>query len=183
KRKALVVDLRGNGGGQETTMPSLIGNMFDHDIKVGDLKGRSESKPLIAKARGKNAFTGTLVVLIDSESASASEIFARVMQQEKRGVVIGDRSAGLVMRARSHNHQFGQNLLVYYGMEVTDADIVHPDGKSLEHVGVKPDELMLPTAADLAAGRDPVLAYAAKLAGLSLTPEKAGTLFPVEWRK
>ena len=97
--------------------------------------------------------------------------------------MIGDRSAGLVMRARSHNHQFGQNLLVYYGMEVTDADIVHPDGKSLEHVGVKPDELMLPTAADLAAGRDPVLAYAAKLAGLSLTPEKAGTLFPVEWRK
>jgi len=183
KRKALVLDLRGNGGGQETTLLSLIGNMFDHDIKIGDLKTRSEVKPLIAKTRGKNAFTGTLVVLIDSESASASEIFARVMQQEKRGVVIGDRSAGLVMRARSHNHQFGQNLLVYYGMEVTDADIVHPDGKSLEPVGVKPDELMLPAAGDLAAGRDPVLAYAAKLAGLSLTAEKAGTLFPVEWRK
>ena len=183
KRKALVLDLRGNGGGSEATMLSLIGNMFDHDVKVGDLKTRSDSKPLIAKARGKNAFTGTLVVLIDSESASAAEVFARVMQQEKRGVVIGDRSAGLVMRAKSHDHQFGQNLLVYYGMEVTDADIVHPDGKSLEHVGVKPDELMLPTAENLAAGQDPVLAYAAKLAGLTITPEKAGMLFPVEWRK
>jgi C-terminal processing protease CtpA/Prc len=105
------------------------------------------------------------------------------MQQEKRAVVIGDRSAGLVMRGKTYWHQFGQNLLVYYGMEVTDADVVNPDGKSLEHVGVTPDEVMLPTADDLAAGRDPVLAHAAKLAGLSLTPEKAGTLFPVEWRK
>jgi C-terminal processing protease CtpA/Prc len=183
KHKALVLDLRGNGGGNETTMLSLIGNMFDHDIKIGDLKTRSESKPLIAKTRGKNAFTGTVVVLIDSDSASASEIFARVMQLEKRGVVIGDRSAGLVMRAKAQDHQFGQNLLVYYGMEVTDADIIHPDGKSLEHVGVTPDEVMLPTADDLAGVRDPVLAHAAKLAGLSLTPEKAGTLFPVEWRK
>ncbi len=87
------------------------------------------------------------------------------------------------MRNVAHDHQFGQNLLFYYSMEVTDADIIHPDGKSLEHVGVTPDEVMLPTADDLAAGRDPVLAHAAKLAGLSLTPEKAGTLFPVEWRK
>ncbi len=183
KRKALVLDLRGNGGGSESTLLSLIGNMFDHDIKVGELKRRSESKPLIAKTRGANAFTGTLVVLIDSDSASAAEIFAHVMQQEKRGVVIGDRSAGLVMRAKSHEHQFGQNLLVFYSMEVTDADIIHPDGKSLEHVGVMPDEVMLPTADDLATGRDPVLAHAAKLAGLALTPEKAGTFFPVEWRK
>ncbi len=183
KRKALVLDLRGNGGGRETTLLSMIGNMFDHDVKVGELKRRSESKPLIAKARGKNAFTGTLVVLIDSDSGSASEVFARVMQLEKRGAVIGDRSGGSVMRNVAHDHQFGQNLLFYYSMEVTDADIIHPDGKSLEHVGVTPDEVMLPTADDLAAGRDPVLAHAAKLAGLSLTPEKAGTLFPVEWRK
>jgi C-terminal processing protease CtpA/Prc len=183
KRKALVLDLRGNGGGRESTLLSLIGSLFDHDVKIGELKGRSEKKLQIAKGRGKNAFTGTVVVLTDSDSASASEVFARVMQQEKRAVVIGDRSAGLVMRGKTYWHQFGQNLLVYYGMEVTDADVVNPDGKSLEHVGVTPDEVMLPTADDLAAGRDPVLAHAAKLAGLSLTPEKAGTLFPVEWRK
>jgi hypothetical protein len=42
---------------------------------------------------------------------------------------------------------------------------------------------MLPKAEDLAEGRDPVLAHAARLAGLDITPEKAGTLFPVEWRK
>ncbi len=183
KRKALVLDLRGNNGGSESTLLSLISNLFDRDVKIGELKRRSETKPLIAKTRGNRAFTGTVVVLTDSDSASAAEIFARVMQQEKRGVVIGDRSAGLVMRGKSYSHQFGQNLLVYYGMEVTDADLINADGKSLEHLGVTPDEIMLPTADDLAAGRDPVLAHAGKLVGLSITPEKAGALFPVEWRK
>jgi hypothetical protein len=48
---------------------------------------------------------------------------------------------------------------------------------------VKPDEIRLPTAADLAAKRDPVMSYAASLAGVTVSPEKAGTFFPIEWRK
>ena len=183
KRKTLLLDLRGNHGGSETMMLTLIGNLFDHNVTVGEMQRRSEKKPLIAKSRGNRAFTGKVIVLIDSASASAAEEVAHVIQLEKRGVVIGDRSSGRVMRARNFEHQFGQNLLFYYGMTVTDADLLDVNGKSLENVGVTPDEVMLPTAADLAAGRDPVLAHAAELAGLSLSPEKAGALFPIEWRK
>jgi hypothetical protein len=44
-------------------------------------------------------------------------------------------------------------------------------------------ELILPQGADLAVKRDPVLAHAAALVGVKLDPEKAGSLFPKEWRK
>src|SRR5262245_18415106 len=96
KRQALVLDLRGNGGGSEATMLRLIGNIFDHDVTVGELKRRSESKPIVARTRGKDAFSGKLVVLIDGGSASAAEVFASVVQSEKRGTVIGDKSSGQV---------------------------------------------------------------------------------------
>jgi len=183
KKKALVIDLRGNHGGYEETLLRLIGNLFDHDVKIGDLKRRKETKPLIAKTRGDQVFTGKVVVLVDGESGSAAELFARVVQLEKRGTVIGDRSAGAVMRAREFPHTLGVDTVVPYGVSITDADIIMSDGKSLEHVGVTPDEIKVPTASDLAAGRDPVLAYAASLLGTSITADKAGTFFPLEWRK
>jgi C-terminal processing protease CtpA/Prc len=183
KKKGLILDLRGNHGGYEETLLRLISNLFDHDVRVGDLKRRKETKPLVAKTRGDRVFGGKLVVLIDSESGSAAELFARVVQLEKRGTAIGDVSAGAVMRARGFTHELGVDIIALYGVSITDADIIMTDGKSLEHTGVTPDEIKLPLAADLAAKRDPVLAYAASLLGVTMSPEKAGALFPIEWRK
>jgi carboxyl-terminal processing protease len=183
KHKALIVDLRGNGGGAEETLKSLLGGVMDHEVKVGDLISRENAKPVVAKSKGKNAFAGKLIVLIDSESASASELFARMVQLEKRGTVLGDRSSGSVMRSREYpyNYSTGTNTVVSFGASITDADVIMSDGKSLEHHGVTPDEILIPAAADLATGRDPVMARAAELAGVKISPEKAGSLFPYEW--
>lgn len=183
KFKSFILDLRGNGGGYEVTLQRMLGHLFDHDLKIGDLKSRKETKPVMAKTRGANNFKGQLIVLIDSRSASAAELLARIVQLEKRGTVIGDHTAGAVMRARFHEHTSGQEITVQYGASVTESDLLMTDGKSLESVGVTPDTVLLPTAADLAAKRDPILAEAAKLIGLDLDAEKAGKLFPVEWRR
>ena len=181
-RKFLILDLRGNGGGYEDALLRLTGYFFDRDVKIGDLKSRKESKPLTAKTRGKNVFTGKLIVLVDSESGSSAELFARVVQLEKRGIIIGDQTAGAVMQGTIYPHKSGLDLVFYYRVVVTTADVIMTDGKSLERVGVTPDELLIPTREDLAAERDPVLSRAATLAGLKIEPEKAGQMFPVEWR-
>jgi C-terminal processing protease CtpA/Prc len=120
-------------------------------------------------------------VLVDGGSASAAEILGRVVQLEHRGTVIGDRTAGAVMEARDYQDQQGADFKIFYGFSVTVADLIMSDGKSLEKTGVKPDEQVLPTGADLAAGRDPVLARAAELAGVKLDAVAAGKLFPFEW--
>lgn len=181
--KALVLDLRGNGGGAEETLLRMVGSLFDRDITVGVLKRRKEEKTLLAKSRGDSAFKGEVIILTDQGSGSSSELLARVVQLEKRGVVIGDRSAGAVMRARFSSHSAGLDTVIFYGVSVTDADVVMTDGKSLEKLGVTPDELLLPTASDMSLLRDPVLSRAAERAGLKISPEKAGAIFPVEWRQ
>ncbi len=181
--KSLIIDLRGNGGGAVKTLERLGGYFFDHDVKIFDEKLRKETKPSTAKTRGSSIFKGELFVLIDSESASASEMFARLIQIEKRGTVIGDRSAGAVMVSRLFDHQAGVGNILYFGTSVTVADAIMTDGKSLETRGVVPDVALIPEGADLAAKRDPVLAHAAKLAGVNLEAEKAGLLFPKEWHE
>jgi carboxyl-terminal processing protease len=179
KFKNVILDLRGNGGGYIETMRHMVGYFHESEIKICDLKGRNETKPVMSKKAG--AFDGKLVVLIDSNSASASEMFSRVMQMEKRGLIIGDRSSGSVMMSRHYQREMGTDTVVFYGTSITEADVIMTDGKSLEHIGVTPDEIMIPTPQDLAAGRDPVLARAIAVLGFNFDPEKAGALFPVEW--
>jgi C-terminal processing protease CtpA/Prc len=72
-------------------------------------------------------------------------------------------------------------VVVVYAASITSADLIMSDGKSLEKVGVTPDQVMLPTAQELAAGHDPVLAHAAQLAGLKIDAAAAGQLFPFEF--
>lgn len=174
--KSMVLDLRGNGGGNVEAMRELAARLFDRDVRIAVEATRRGEKPIEARGR-KDAFTGPLVVLVDSGSASASEITARLVQLEKRGTVIGDRTAGAVMTARFFPHTLGVDSVAFYATTITVGDVHMTDGGALERVGVTPDAIVLPTAADLAAGRDPALARAMTTLGGSMTPEQAGKIF------
>jgi len=181
KHKTLILDLRENGGGLVDTLSRMVGNIFDHEVKVADRITRKPDKPQVAKSRGNNIFTGNIIVLIDSASASASELFARVVQLENRGTVLGDRSSGSVMESRGFPCSQGVDFKIFYSFSITHADLIMKDGKSLEHNGVVPDETILPTAQDIANGRDPVLSRAMEIAGVKIDPAAAGKMFPYEW--
>lgn len=179
KQKALILDLRGTNDNNARAFEALLGGLFDHDVTLGTRIARDGSKPQVIKAQHE-PFTGKIVVLVDSQSASGAELLARVVQLQKRGTVVGDHSAGLVRESKLYNYHFTMNSEIYWA-HITEAEIVMADGQSLERKGITPDEIVLPKPADLAGDNDPVLAHAAELVGVKLDPDKAAKLFPFEW--
>jgi C-terminal processing protease CtpA/Prc len=204
KRQALILDLRRATGvvftnkfggilgkGKLSTdeiskLEFLAGHFFDQDVKIADMKSRGKSEPMEAKTRPKRVFTGKLVMIVDSDTETIAEIFARMLQLEKRCSVIGDRTSGTARIPsgfrRNINVEASGNIVSIspYGASITTTDVIMSDGQSLDRKGVTPDEILFPTPTDLAARRDPVLSRAADKVGVKLTPEQAGALFPAK---
>jgi C-terminal processing protease CtpA/Prc len=179
EHKTAVLDLRGNPGGTEESLVLLVSGFFDHEVKIADAVARNGTKHRSAKP-DRHTFSGKLIVLVDSRSTSAAEVFARIVQLEKRGTIMGDRTLGMVMESQ----RYGLASTGYSSsVSITVANLVMSDGNSLEHVGVTPDELVLPTVDDIANDRDTVLAHAAQIAGANLSPKDAAELFPYEWQR
>jgi len=144
----LIIDLRGNGGGALTEATTLTGLFIEKGpiVQVKDAKGRvrvkHDSDPAIV-------YRGALAVLVDGNSASASEIFAGAIQDYGRGIVIGEPTYGkgtvqnlvdLDRYARNKDEKLGQ-------LKFTIAQFFRINGDSTQHRGVVPD-ILLPTARD-----------------------------------
>lgn len=177
KSTSLILDLRGNYGGYIDPAKYLAARFFRDDTVFCELRGRKKSDKISLKGRGKKAYAGKMVVLIDSDSSYESELIARLLQIEKRATVVGDRSSGKVTETRFYVEWFGLSDSIPFGVYVPVVEILMSDGQRVDGVGVIPDVVVNPTGADLAAGRDPVLARAAEVLGQKLTPEDAGKMF------
>jgi C-terminal processing protease CtpA/Prc len=155
----------------------LCSYFFNDVVSIAEVKRRNNTKTLKTRDRDKDVFHGEIVVLIDSGTGAESEMTARILQLEKRAKVIGDKSAGSVMKTEFFSSRLGADTFIPYGMNIPIGDIIMKDGQRLEKIGVTPDEKILPTSLDLLNKRDPVMARAAQILGFSLTTEDAGNLF------
>ena len=90
---ALLIDLRGNGGGLLTEATALTG-LFIDDGPVVQLKDSRNKIEIIDDPISGSIYKGPLAVMVDRFSASASEIFAGAIQDYSRGIVIGQQTFG-----------------------------------------------------------------------------------------
>ena len=150
--RAVVIDLRGNPGGQGA-MAIPVSSMFvTEPVTLGTLKFRDFDNTFTAKPEmGAVPFTGPLAILTDEGSASAAEILAAGLQEAKRAVVVGDTTLGAVLPSVVEALPGGAV------MQYVVADFKTPKGVMLEGRGVQPDRRVVETRAALRAGRDPVL--------------------------
>ena len=96
---ALILDLSGNGGGLLNQAVDLAGYFLPQDSPVVSVEGRAMSTEILRSAKG-GEFDGSMVVIIDENSASGSELVAGALQDWDRAVIVGRDSygKGLVQR-------------------------------------------------------------------------------------
>jgi sarcosine oxidase subunit alpha len=150
--RAVVLDLRGNPGGQGAMAIPIAALFVTQPVELGTLKFRDFNQTLTARPElGSTPFTGPLAILTDEGTASASEMLAAGLQEAKRAVVVGDTTLGAVLPSVVEALPGGAV------MQYVVADFKTPKGVLLEGRGVQPDRRVVETRAGLAKGRDPVL--------------------------
>lgn len=131
--KQLIIDLRGNPGGLLTSSVEVADKFVDEGTIVAT-RGRNPHEDFTYAAHRAGTWKLPLVVLIDGDSASASEIFAGAIRDHRRGTIVGVRSYG----KGSVQGIFPLNL-ARSGLRLTTAKFYSPNGHPYSKVGVEPD--------------------------------------------
>lgn len=131
--KSLIIDMRGNPGG----LLNVCIEMADKFLPYGTIvstRGRNAGDNSSDSARFSKTWKVPMVVLVDENSASASEIFAAAMQDNGRAVIVGRKSYGkgtvqthIPLRSVSGN------------LKLTTAKFFSPNGREMAGSGVTPD--------------------------------------------
>ncbi|WP_100641467.1 carboxy terminal-processing peptidase [Alteromonas facilis] len=138
--KAMIVDLRGNGGGSLPEAIMLSGLFIDKGPVVQIRYGEGRVK-VDKDTDGKVFYDGPLTVLVDRYSASASEIFAAAMQDYNRALIIGEQTfgKGTVQQHRPLGRVYDLYDNPLGSVQFTIAKFYRINGGSTQHKGVVPD--------------------------------------------
>lgn len=156
--KAIIVDLRGNSGGYEYQVRNCLNMFLSSPTEYGTFIQRSgKTKETNLKGRGAKAYPGKLIVLTDGRSGSGAEIFAALVQESKRGRIVGRTTAGAVLLS------YELKLPEDFRLRLAFRDYLTPNGRRLEGKGVEPDVSVPFTIDNVRRQRDPDLARALEL--------------------
>lgn len=141
--KSLILDLRGNGGGDLQETVSILGLFVPPSTKVVSVRERDKPEEFLKTAeRQRRQRDYAIAVLIDRNSASASELTAGSLSDLKRAIIIGEKSYG---------KGSVQNIVPMGGgtaLRLTIATYHTPSGNTPHLVGITPDVLIDFTEAD-----------------------------------
>jgi carboxyl-terminal processing protease len=131
--KGLVLDLRNNGGGL-LNQAIQVTDLFLDEGKILSIEGRNKKNTKLYMATpGTDTRKYPLVVLINGGSASASEIVAGALQDQKRALILGTTSFG------KGSVQTVETLRDGSGVKLTIARYFTPNGRSIQAKGIEPD--------------------------------------------
>ena len=140
--QALIWDLRGNPGGLLTASIKVLEQFIDHGVLV-ETRGRAQNQDFSYRAGSLiPAYRHPLVLLVDGDSASASEIVAGAVRDHQRGTIIGRQTYG------KWSVQTILPLTNSTGLRLTTARFYSPNGHSLGKIGVRPDLVVAKTDFD-----------------------------------
>ena len=74
-------------------LEEVLGYFIERPLDIGMLKMRWDEEKFTSKPK-RDRLTNNVILLVDSETASAAEVFTRLLQLDKRATVIGDRTMG-----------------------------------------------------------------------------------------
>ncbi|HEX8142954.1 MAG TPA: S41 family peptidase [Pyrinomonadaceae bacterium] len=124
--RQIVLDLRGNPGGLLDQAIDVASEFLPRGQVVVSVRGREYNQPILYRSNGNDTEDYPLVVLINRNSASASEIVAGAIQDHGRGIVVGETSFGKALVQRVFNLPNGT------GLTLTTAKYYTPYGRSIQ---------------------------------------------------
>lgn len=144
----IIVDLRDNGGGSLTEATELTG-LFIKDGPVVQIRDYRGGIDLEQDSDPAQVYAGPLAVLVNRNSASASEIFAGAIQDYGRGIIVGEPTfgKGTVQQLIDLGDYLAGDTDIGR-LRMTIAQFFRVNGGSTQHKGVVPD-ILFPTAGDI----------------------------------